>query len=104
MNVYTPEAWELIRTKDGEFFIFGAWAGGFASSDHWRRNSGVVSYKEEDNYIDFVGHTGSVYRCNKAKGRMTFFNTGTLNEMLEVNKGSRLVSLKEFKEEFNVNE
>lgn len=31
--------------------------------DYWRLNSGIVKFFVDDDYVDFHGHSGSIYRC-----------------------------------------
>lgn len=68
----TPERWVLIKITppDGDtvYKVLAGWWGGYASSDYWQMNSGVVRadrFEDERGYggWDFHGFSGSVYRC-----------------------------------------
>jgi hypothetical protein len=66
MNI--PNNWEVIEYEykgTTTRKVFATWRGGFASSDNWQLNSGIVSTDETDDYYDFNGASGSVYRCYK---------------------------------------
>ena len=98
---YIPDGWAIIRSFEGEFFIFGSWYGDGSGGDTWRRNSGVVNYSEDEKYYYFEGYTGSVYICNKFRNRITTYNEGVLYSIAGASGGDKIVSSEEFKEEFN---
>jgi hypothetical protein len=64
----TPDNWCVIKfTHEGKttYKVFAEWRGGYTTSDQWRMNSGIVRVTESENFYDFDGYSGSVYRCNK---------------------------------------
>jgi hypothetical protein len=68
MSDYTPDRWVVIKiTTDKEMLykVFACWFGGFAGSDSWQMNSGIVKVELVDDYYEFHGTSGSVYRCHK---------------------------------------
>lgn len=69
MSNYTPECWKVIEfsTPAGERIrkVFGGWRGGFADGDRWKLNSGITETIETVDYYDFIGYSGSSYRCYK---------------------------------------
>ncbi len=94
--MYIPHNWVKIRIqqegKEDWFKIVGGWSGGFASGDSWRVNSGVESEKtgedEGGEYIDFIGYSGSIYRCYKANNRVSMSIAGVLQEVLNKERPS----------------
>ena len=68
MSDYTPDRWVVVKiTTDKEplYKVFACWYGGYAGSDSWQMNSGIVKIESTDDYYDFHGWSGSVYRCHK---------------------------------------
>ncbi len=68
MSDYTPDRWLVVKiTTDKEMLykVFACWYGGLGGSDSWQFNSGIVKVELADNYYEFHGHSGSVYRCHK---------------------------------------
>ena len=68
MSDYTPDQWTVIRIHaPGQviYKVFASWSGGYAGSDSWKLNSGIVRATFTDPYWEFDGSSGSVYRCNK---------------------------------------
>jgi len=66
MSYYTPDRWVVIKiTTDKEtlYKVFACWYGGYAGSDSWKMNSGIVKVESAVDYYDFHGWSGSVYRC-----------------------------------------
>jgi len=100
MSEYKPDGWAIIK-HGKDFFIFGSWSGSFASGDHWRRNSGVTGYKEDENYYHFKGDSGSVYSCSKHSNHITAYNSTVLLASVDGNDNASIVSIEEFLEEFD---
>jgi len=68
MSDYTPDRWVVVKiTTDKEMLykVFACWYGGYAGSDSWKMNSGITEVVSTDEYYDFHGWSGSVYRCYK---------------------------------------
>jgi len=68
MSDYTPDRWVVVKiTTDKEtlYKVFACWYGGYAGSDSWQMNSGIVKVELVDNYYEFYGYSGSVYHCHK---------------------------------------
>ncbi len=67
--MYTPDCWVKIRVEHPKQEtiekIVGGWSGGYADGDTWRVNSGIERVVEDEEYYDFHGYSGSVYRCYK---------------------------------------
>ncbi len=68
---YVPDYWRVIkltgkRVGDEPLYkIIATWSGGYTTGESWKINSGIVSIKEEEDYYDIYGMSGSVYRCYK---------------------------------------
>ena len=72
--MYTPDAWVVVSINhNGEAIrkVLAGWYGGYARGDSWKLNSGIEKTVETDEYYDFHGYSGSVYRCYKNCERMT---------------------------------
>lgn len=65
--MYTPDNWVIIKLKgdDPLYRVLAGWSGGYASSDHWRMNSGITKVEEDGDFYLFSGSSGSVYKCHK---------------------------------------
>lgn len=67
MSTYTPDVWVVLEftTPTSTFCkVFGGWYGGFAGSNSWKLNSGITETHFVDGWWEFLGHSGSVYRCH----------------------------------------
>lgn len=70
MTVYSPDKWSVIKMNyNDEIFykILGSWSGSYTGGASWRLNSGVdkIGYDSESDTYEFVGHSGSVYKCHR---------------------------------------
>jgi hypothetical protein len=63
---YQPDYWQILKITSTEgkvlYKVFATWVGGYLDSDSWRMNSGITAVTEEDGYLLFHGHSGSVYK------------------------------------------
>ena len=83
MNV--PDQWvilEITTPKEKIRKVLAGWRGGYLHGDSWRLNSGIVETKEFDDYWDFHGASGSVYRCRKDGYGMTTYMAQIYNSFL----------------------
>jgi hypothetical protein len=89
-----PDKWMLVRITgtDPHWRIFATWSGGYLSSDSWRLNSGVESVEDKDGYYEFVGHSGSVYRCSKTAYGVTVYGAGVLESLVK-NSGDKMEAI-----------
>lgn len=75
MSQYTPDAWVIVKISSKEhgshYRVMAGWYGGFAGSDSWKMNSGIVGYTEDEYGYHFYGESGSVYHCNRNIERFT---------------------------------
>lgn len=111
ISVYTPDGWVVVKIESPQetyYRIMACWYGGFAGSNSWKMNSGIAKFEEHENYIDFIGASGSVYRCGKGQGceRLNMYAYSVLQGFIE--DGSKAeppiklaeISFEEFKAEF----
>jgi hypothetical protein len=87
--MYTPDKWMLVRITgtDPHWRIFASWYGGYLDSDSWRLNSGVTSVEDKDEWYDFHGHSGSLYRCSKTGYGVTTYGMSVLKDLEEKSGG-----------------
>ena len=83
MSEYYPDKWMIIRIEgtDPHFRVFGSWSGGYLDGDSWRLNSGIESVVEDGNYYNFIGHSGSVYRCHKEMYGANVYGYGAAQDL-----------------------
>ena len=78
----TPDKWIILKIKNN-YKVFSTWYGGYLGSDSWKLNSGIKEIIENDVYIDFIGYSGSVYRCQKQTYGTSTYSNSVLNNMIE---------------------
>lgn len=86
MAEYYPEAWRLIKiTHEGETYykVFAGWIGGYVTGSSWKLNSGCTKLEVDKYKYTFHGYSGSVYVCDKNKGRLDFYLNGVLLDFLD---------------------
>lgn len=67
-KMHVPDNWIIIKLESPSetlYKVFSTWRGGFSIGDRWRLNSGIEKVEEDGDYYNFIGYSGSVYRCNK---------------------------------------
>lgn len=67
---YTPDNWVVLKLKPyesdlGFYKILSGWSGGYLDGDSWRLNSGITQAKQDGDFYEFHGSSGSCYRCHK---------------------------------------
>jgi hypothetical protein len=80
-----PDKWMLVRINgtNPHWRIFATWGGGYTYGDSWRLNSGVDSVEDKDEWYDFVGSSGSVYRCHKKRYGTTLYGMTVLEGLVK---------------------
>ncbi len=67
MSTYIPDTWKVLKFSRGDntpvYKVFAGWYGGYAGSDSWKLNSGIVSVKQCNDRYEFLGSSGSTYVC-----------------------------------------
>lgn len=86
MSDYTPDRWTVIRIHAPDqilYKVFASWSsGGFMGSDSWKLNSGIVQATLVDDYWEFDGSSGSVYRCHKDRYGTNGYGQAVLGNLL----------------------
>lgn len=70
MNVYSPDYWCVLKLQHSSgivYKVFGSWSGSYLEGDYWRLNSGIkqATLDKDEDFINFAGYSGSVYKCHK---------------------------------------
>ena len=86
MSEYRPDNWVVLKVKEGKgtfpfYKVLAGWSGGYLSGDSWRINSGVTEVKEDGDYYEFYGETGSCYRCHKEGYGLRMNNAGVYKNL-----------------------
>lgn len=75
MRKYYPDNWVRVRITNakGEQHdrILAGWHGGYVTGDSWKINSGIVEVKQDAEFWEVFGQSGSVYVCHKEKERVS---------------------------------
>lgn len=98
MNNYTPDRWIVLEFMAPNLDepirkVFAGWYGGYTGSDSWQLNSGISSFTETPVEFEFVGVSGSVYRCQKRAYGCSHYMTTVLNRWLDasIERGDILI-------------
>jgi hypothetical protein len=87
MSEYLPDNWVVLKImqpdQDTLYKVLGGWSGGYLDGDSWRLNSGVTKVKEDGDYYEFYGESGSVYKCHKNQYCLRMNNAGIWNQLKE---------------------
>ena len=86
MSEYRPDNWVVLKVKEGKgtfpfYKVLAGWSGGYLSGDSWRLNSGVTKVKEDGDYYEFYGESGSCYRCHKEGYGLRMNNAGVYKNL-----------------------
>jgi hypothetical protein len=68
MSDYSPDRWVIVKIvtpTECLYKVFATWSGGYASSDSWQMNSGIVHAARVADRWEFTGYSGSVYSCHQ---------------------------------------
>lgn len=88
MKYQCPDKWIILKITYNDSIIyklFSSWYGGYLGSDSWKLNSGIkdIELPLEDTYIDFIGYSGSIYRCQDGCYGTNMYSQGVLNKIIE---------------------
>jgi hypothetical protein len=91
--MYIPDRWIVIKLTDKETGnshnrVFAGWYGGYGGSDSWQMNSGIASVEVTEDYFDFAGESGSLYRCYKSQYGMSGYMASVLCSFQDAQKDS----------------
>lgn len=101
MSEYQPDNWVVLKVKEGKgtfpfYKVLGGWSGGYLSGDSWRLNSGVTEVKEDGDYYEFYGESGSCYRCHKEGYGLRMNNAGVYKDLrLQQEFGGQIILMPE---------
>ena len=73
---YTPDRWVILTIKtENESIdkVFAGWRGhSLFEGDSWKLSSGITDMSfEQNDRIEFINHSGSVYTCYKGRYGMS---------------------------------
>ena len=84
---YTPDNWVVLRLEQEEgptiYRLLAGWSGGYAQSDYWQINSGIVRVEDHETYYSFFGNSGSEYRVWKDRYHVTIVMSEVVNTLGE---------------------
>jgi len=84
MSDYRPDKWVLLKIGDENLYkVFACWYGGYAGSDSWQLNSGVVSVTQEGYEYSFKGSSGSTYHCHADTYGTNFYGGSVLDNLIK---------------------
>ena len=84
--MYIPDKWAVIKlTKQEEvlYKVAASFCGGYTHGDSWKINSGIVSVEETETHYDFIGYSGSTYRCRKGSYGVSMLTASVLKNLEE---------------------
>ena len=87
MITYNPDKWVVVKI-DGNgrspiYKVFACWYGGYAGSDSWTLNSGIISVSREGNIYSFEGSSGSTYKCHTDFYGTNIYGSSVLWNMID---------------------
>ena len=87
MTDYHPDSWVVLKVKAGKgtfpfYKVLAGWSGGYLDGDSWRMNSGITEVKEDGDYYEFYGSSGSCYRCHKEQYQLRMNNAGVYDHLV----------------------
>lgn len=75
--IYNPDSWVILEFNSADagkvHKVFAGWRGGYMDGESWKLNSGIVKVTETEKTLDFIGESGSTYRCHKDGFGMSFY-------------------------------
>ncbi len=83
MSNYQPDNWIILKISENETFykVLCGWSGGYLHGDSWRMNSGIEKITEDDEYYNFIGASGSAYKCHKDSELIRMNIAGVLHSL-----------------------
>tara|TARA_B110000285_G_scaffold161830_1_gene180759 strand:+ start:75 stop:434 length:360 start_codon:yes stop_codon:yes gene_type:complete len=87
MSEYNPDNWVVLKIKPGKgmfpfYKVLAGFSGGYLDGDSWRMNSGITEVKEDGDYYEFYGSSGSCYRCHKEQYQLRMNNAGVYDHLV----------------------
>jgi len=85
--MHTPDNWVILEVnppnENTYYKVLAGWSGGYLDGDSWRLNSGIEKVEETEDYYDFIGASGSVYRCGKNSETIRMNCAGVYSQLKE---------------------
>lgn len=81
---YTPDRWILLKmTFEGQTYykVLAGWSGSYLYGGSWKLNSGCQHVTQDEDYYEFTGYSGSMYRCRKDARGLTGLTAGILSQL-----------------------
>ena len=97
MSDYQPDRWVVVKIIDTSeeyppiYKVFACWYGGYAGSDSWKLNSGIIKVTLEEYVYSFEGSSGSVYECHKDCYGTNMYGHSVLSNMIDKAKENGIV-------------
>lgn len=109
MTEYSPDRWLILKVTDNKkgkttrgalfhYRVFGMWSGGYLDGDSWRLNSGITRAQEFDDFWEFHGSSGSVYRCWKEAYGTTAYGASVLLGLIDTTNNFTIETVDERKD------
>lgn len=88
MSTNVPDRWIVLEIEspktDGKIQkVLAGWYGGYTTGDRWQLNSGIERVEETEDYYDFYGYSGSLYRCYKRSYGLSAYLHNVYNSFLQ---------------------
>ena len=96
MSNYKPDRWvvlEFVTPEETIRKVFAGWYGGYAGSDEWRLNSGIVATRETPEELEFDGYSGSTYYCHRNSYGMSAYMYSVLQSWVKQLDKSNLLDI-----------
>lgn len=102
-----PDNWIILKILkedvEGHYYkVLAGWSGGYLDGDSWRMNSGIDKIEQTDTYYNFIGYSGSVYRCTKQSEMVRMNIGGVLQQLMKQYPDNvTVVNVEDILEEFS---
>ena len=94
---YTPDRWVVLKIVSEEYGtiekVLAGWYGGYADTDRWQMNSGIIEKVEFEDRWEFHGYSGSVYICYKGSYGLTSLTGSIFDTLVEKSKDIATVEI-----------
>jgi|TARA_R110000744_G_scaffold206854_1_gene325488 hypothetical protein len=83
--IFRPDNWVVLKVALPDepvlYKVLAGWSATYTGGSSWRMNSGISIVFEREETVDFYGHSGSLYVCDKSQYRLRMNNIGTYNQL-----------------------
>lgn len=106
MATYTPDRWVVLRINTPEYGtvdkILCSWAGSYLYGSSWKLSSGILTFKDDEDFYVSKQESGSVYDLMKTReemsGIMSDIYHNILDKAQEVGGTVEIIAAKDYKE------